>query len=164
MILSVNERFWSKVDIRGPDDCWPWLAALFTDGYGAFCLDRRIQSAHRIVWIVTNGPIPEELCICHHCDNRACCNPTHLYIGTPGDNIQDAARKGRMARGECHYRAGLIDREVLEIRRLHAAGASQTSSAIRYGVSNSCINSIVHNETWRHLIEAEVVPIAVLGT
>ena len=94
-------RFWAKVDRSGGDlACWPWLASKRRNGYGQIGIRREgrlfVESAHRVAWELTHGPIPEGVSICHHCDNRPCCNPGHLFRGSQTDNMQDAAQKGRM--------------------------------------------------------------------
>jgi len=82
------KRFWSKVDIKGPDDCWNWKAALRGE-YGSFYLTRIERYAHRAAWILTNGEIPKGMDVLHKCDNKKCVNPNHLYVGTQVDNWRD---------------------------------------------------------------------------
>ena len=86
---NLKDRFWSKVDIKGPDDCWNWKTSLLSAGYGSFCIDYKTHSAHRVAWELTNGTIPAKKNCLHKCDNKKCCNPKHLYIGTQGDNVGD---------------------------------------------------------------------------
>jgi predicted DNA-binding protein (UPF0251 family) len=80
--------------------CWPWQGALGRGGYGHFRHKHVDYQAHRTMFLMTYGPIPPGLFICHHCDNPPCCNPSHLYLGTNADNAQDAKRKGRTATGD----------------------------------------------------------------
>lgn len=98
MRRSLEDRFWSKVRIGEPDDCWEWTATRFPSGYGNFSMGARSQGkvgAHRVAYELANGPIPPGMDICHHCDNPPCCNPRHLYAGSVSDNLRDAVRRGR---------------------------------------------------------------------
>jgi hypothetical protein len=94
--MTVAERFWAKVLMGGPDECWPYVGALNADKYGVFRVDRNgvgLVYAHRLAWSLTNGPIPEGLEIMHTCPVRprlrSCCNPAHLKPGTHEQNCQD---------------------------------------------------------------------------
>ena len=89
--------FWSKVEMRGPDECWPWLARRHEAGYGLFHIGRRAYRAHRLAFALSTGASPaRDLMICHSCDYPPCCNPLHLFAGTPSDNTWDAYKKGRV--------------------------------------------------------------------
>lgn len=160
---SIADRFWSKVNSSGgPDTCWPWTAFCLPNGYGHFwgyryIRDNRSRSksggAHRWAWELTRGPIPAEMFVLHRCDNPPCCNPAHLFLGTPADNMHDMVAKGREAhvRGENHGAAILTARTVLEIRTALSSGNSQQSLAGRFGVSQTLISAINLRKVWRHI-------------
>lgn len=81
-------RFWTKVDRSGgPDECWPWTASTYRNGYGQFGIGRaKVFCSHRIAWELTHGPIPDTLTVDHLCKNRLCQNPAHMEIVTRGEN------------------------------------------------------------------------------
>lgn len=98
-IINKEKLFWSKVIRLGPEECWNWKAGCFDTGYGAFRFNGKQAKASRIAWIFTNGDIPKNLYVLHHCDNKKCCNPSHLFLGTNGDNIRDYISKGHTLSG-----------------------------------------------------------------
>jgi hypothetical protein len=156
---SARTRFWEKIDIPlDGNACWPWLGALSSNGYGNVNLGGKTVRAHRVAWVLANGPIPDGMCVCHACDNPRCVNPIHLWLGTHGDNSRDMAAKGRCGgdqRGEANHHARLTDRDVLAIRRLAATGTlTQAEIGCRYGVTPSSVGNIVCRHSWRHLSEA----------
>lgn len=94
--------FWDRVDKSGgPDSCWPWTGALNKSGYGSYGAGGLIHTASRRAYELTNGPIPagpgyHGHVVMHSCDNRRCCNPKHLSVGTQTDNNEDRDRKRRL--------------------------------------------------------------------
>lgn len=92
---SLECRFWSKVEKT--DGCWEWKASLFkTTGYGQFALtSTKPETSHRMAYKLTCGDIQDGLFVLHKCDNRKCCNPAHLFLGTQKNNIDDMCQKGR---------------------------------------------------------------------
>jgi hypothetical protein len=148
----LAERFWSKVAIAGPDECWEWTASRTTFGYGQINIDHKPQRAHRVAWELAHGPIPDGLCVLHSCDNPPCVNPAHLRIGTDAENIVDMWSRERRTRsprlrGEAHGRAKLTDAQVAAIRERFAAGESQSALGREYGVSQSQVHLIVRGES-----------------
>lgn len=91
------DYFWSRVDrSRGPGACWPWQQKIGSSGYGVVYAGKgREARTHRVAFELTNGAIPVGLSVLHHCDNRPCCNPTHLFLGSAADNSRDMVAKGR---------------------------------------------------------------------
>ena len=93
---SVAERFHSKYAPVPFSGCWVWMGALSGKGYGKLMLkEHRLESAHRLSWLLHRGPIPDGLHVLHRCDVRTCVNPDHLFLGTNLDNIRDRIAKGR---------------------------------------------------------------------
>ncbi len=96
--MTAQERFWAKVDRRGPNECWPWLGSRIPkDGRGIFWNGERQESAPRAAFrIATGQAAPADKLVCHTCDNPPCVNPAHLWLGTARDNTLDAKAKGRL--------------------------------------------------------------------
>lgn len=143
------KRFWSKVDVGEVDECWAWQAGKDRQGYGHFSIHNKLWQAHRVVWVLTFGPISEGLLVCHHCDNKGCCNPYHLFLGTHADNRADAVGKGLLYGHITH--SGLAEDDVLTIRELYAEGNwTQQELADEFGVSNPTISHIICRRTWSY--------------
>lgn len=139
-------RFWSKVAIGRPDECWPWRAGAFDSGYGAFSIGRRLLRAHKVAFELSNGPLPDGMRACHTCDNRPCCNPAHLWSGSDADNVADRDRKGRTARGE---RSGTAKLTVATARLIRRDTGKQRDIAKRFGVCKSTVGYIKRGEYWK---------------
>lgn len=154
----LAKRFWPKVDVRGADECWEWMASKTSQGYGCIWSGGRYGKnilTHRVSWELHNGSIPDGLCVLHHCDNRACVNPRHLFLGTYADNTHDMMAKGRSIhpRGEAGGKAKLTERKIHEIRALLACGLSLRVIGRRYGVNHKSIYSIKIGRNWGWLKE-----------
>lgn len=148
---DLMTRFWSKVcKIEG---CWLWQASLDHKGYGQFAHAHKMMKAHRVAWMLTNGPIPDNLCVCHHCDVPACVNPAHLFLGTISDNSRDMVRKGRAPShvGEHSGRSNVTTAQVLEMRARFAQGVSRYQLAADYGLPYGTLCAILRRDTWYHL-------------
>lgn len=142
----------------GTQGCWEWQGAVDSKGYGGFWAEGRAQGAHRIAYELSTGrriPAGEGhhgICILHTCDNRRCCNPAHLFVGTQADNMRDMARKGRSGakpmRGSRNGQSKLTAADVATIRRWLPAGWLQSDVAAAFGVSQSCISQALSGATW----------------
>jgi hypothetical protein len=129
---SLEQRFWAKVNKT--NTCWEWKASTDFGNYGLFWNGKAMTRAHRMSWILHNGAIPTGSCVLHHCDNRSCVNPSHLFLGSKTDNNLDMNRKGRNAR--------LTWEQVAEIR---ASTLSHKELAYKYNVDRSHISHILSN-------------------
>lgn len=144
--------FWSRAGITTENDCWNWTASKDAYGYGNMLWGDRVLKAHRISYMLVCGSVPDDLCVCHTCDNRACVNPNHLWLGTNADNVRDKQQKGRVGalKGEQHYNARLTQESVETIRnRYNNGGISYDKLAKEYGVSKSQIYNIVKGIKWQ---------------
>ena len=141
--IPYNERFWAKVDQRGPDECWPWLAQRMPNGYARF----GDEVASRASWKVHHGAIPDGQCVLHSCDggSQGCVNPKHLYLGTRLKNAQDMKERGRA------YSPGkkLTEDDVVQIRAELADGAKIWDLAKRFDVHILTISRIRSGRTWK---------------
>ena len=149
-----ERRFWANVDVRDKDECWFWQASTDTNGYGRLRANGRLRGAHRLAWELVHGCIPKGMHVCHHCDSPACCNPDHLFLGTPADNAEDRRIKGRggAARGARNGRAKLTRRDVEQIRELYAMGRyTQGELGGRFNICKEHVQDIIHKRRWAWL-------------
>lgn len=150
LYLSGEDGFWSRVNvIKDKDLCWEWRGQLNDSGYGLFRINGEVIRAHRYAYELENGSIPSDLFVLHRCDNRACCRPSHLFLGTNKDNVDDMVKKGRQNRGEKNANAILDWGKVREIRTRIGNGEIRRALAEEYSVSYATICMIAENKTWR---------------
>ena len=142
---KTEDRFWSHVNTSGGvDSCWPWMKRLNHDGYGQFAFKSKPVSAHRMAFLFSGGTIPDDFLVLHKCDNPACCNPKHLFVGTHADNMADKVSKNRQSRifGEKHPNAKLSNRRVLALKKLRSLGWRQTTLAVFFGISRPHVSDV----------------------
>ena len=146
-------RFWDKVDRRGPDECWPWTAAISKNGYGSFGLNGGRLTSSRVAYGLGWWKDPGDEMVLHKCDNRRCCNPDHLYLGDVKQNARDMMERGRHKtvpqNGERNGNAKLTSAAVEEIRGQIAAGDNNKVIAARFGVTHQMISKIRRGHFWK---------------
>jgi len=155
-VVGLPERFWAKVQQGDVTSCWPWTAARKPNGYGYLTVRRPGDTrhttayAHRIAYELHNGAVPKGQDVCHACDNRACCNPGHLFAGSRSVNMADAATKGRTTQGSRNPASKLSEEQVADMRQRAGQGENYSSLAKRFNVTRSNAYYIVTRRTWRH--------------
>jgi len=152
----LEGRFWEKMKTND-NGCWEWQGS--THGYkgneyGTVRYNGKGISTHRLAYQLKKGEIPKGMLVCHSCDNRLCCNPDHLFLGTAKDNMKDMEQKGRTkyvaAPGELNGRAKLKVNQVIEIRKLHSTGNYTVKKlAEMYGCSIHIIYQVVSRRSWK---------------
>lgn len=139
--------------MRGPNDCWEWVAHRDAGGYGTIGRGHdKMYLAHRWAYYIEYGVDPGDKLVCHNCDNPSCVNPVHLWLGTDQDNTRDCHSKGRAStvkpKGEENGMAKLTERDI---KRIRASKESQYVLAERYGVSQSLVSLVQRHKIWRHV-------------
>lgn len=144
------EYFWSRVNIKSKNECWPWIWGLSMYGYGkcSTCVYGTNQ-AHRVAWMYSKGPIPKGMDVLHKCDNPPCCNPKHLFLGTNTENQMDKYLKGRQCKGETIGNSKLTQRQVDQIRDLYMEGYLQREIAVMFGVQRPHISRLINHVRWK---------------
>ena len=142
--LSIGElrQIFSKITRKGQDECWDWTGNL-ARGYGQVNIKGRSILVHRLIYRILVGPIPSDRILCHWCNNKRCCNPDHLYLGTYQTNNIDAVHMGKSG-------VKLSVEKVKMIRGYWETGQySQIQLGELFGVSNTSIHKIVKKKTWK---------------
>jgi hypothetical protein len=162
---NTMESFWARVDRLG-DGCWEWQGSKTSAGYGNLSWHGTRVQAHRVAYFLTFGGIKlatqfkhegwaktYRRFVLHKCDNRACCRPDHLFLGSMRTNLLDAYSKGRKVQPKSkHANAKLTAAQVRKIRAEYVAqGTRQVDLAARYGVTQRVISLIVRHETYKDI-------------
>jgi predicted XRE-type DNA-binding protein len=148
------DRFFKKV-LKQNNHCWEWQGARIKSKgqfwHGVLRRNNQGYLAHRFSWLIHNGPIPQGQFVLHQCDNPACVNPKHLFLGTQADNVQDMMNKGRHAdqRGELQSNVKLSEQQVLWIRSNNHLSRKQVAE--HFGVHPATITDIIKRRTWTHI-------------
>lgn len=157
MVYKFDEKykknFWSHVDILDKEKCWEWKLSKNIFGYGRVRYKNTMTIASRIAYAITDNEIPDGLFVCHHCDNRSCCNPNHLFLGTIRDNVLDMEAKGRARHpfGEKLNSSLLKDCDILKIREMYSKrNITAIKLAELFNVCDSTIINIVNGKTWKY--------------
>lgn len=163
---NTPENFWSRVARGLPSACWDWLGAKTSSGYGNLTWHGMPAQAHRVAYWLAHGQIGLQTgfrhegraksyrrFVLHSCDNRACCNPEHLFLGSMSTNLKDAYAKGRKVQPRsAHSNAKLSGDQVREIRARYDTGsAKQVALAQEFGVSQRVISLVVRRETYKDI-------------
>jgi len=140
-----------NVSLNEASGCWEWSGLKTPKGYGLVSIEGKKFRAHRLSYEFNRGKIPDGLFVCHHCDNRCCVNPDHLFVGTNEDNIADMVAKGRQARvsGSQNGSARLSAADVIAIR--NARGIKQKELARQYGITQGQVSAIQLRKKWAHI-------------
>ncbi len=163
---KVIERFWSKIAVGGPDECWDWQAGTAEGGYGRFKIASFEQRhANRVAWAIANDQEPGDLVVRHTCDRPVCCNPAHLLLGTHADNTRDKMERGRHRngdhRGERNGRAMLANADVAKIVGCFRDGLNNMQIARRFPVGHALVSRIRTGRSWQPQAAAAGWPPAV---
>lgn len=144
----LEKRLLEKILITS-SDCWEWQGNLYK-GYGRVKINYKSYPTHRLSAHIYKGfSLESSKFICHHCDNKKCCNPGHLYIGDHKTNMRDVVDRKLMPSGINNHNSKLNLKKVIEIKELLSKNISQRVIAAKFKVSRNCIAQIHHNKTWR---------------
>lgn len=146
-----------KYEVDTETGCWNCTShKTGSHRYHCIGINGKPYLVHRVMYERYKGEIPKGMHVLHHCDNRSCCNPDHLFIGTNLDNIRDMCTKGRQARGERNAWHKLTAKQVRAIRKASVT-KNQYDLAEKYNLNQSTISRILRGKTWKHLIDKEPI-------
>lgn len=148
---NTIQDFWNKVDIKTPNECWIWQG--HTERYGHISYQGKKWGAHRLSWTLSNSKdIPNDMYVCHHCDNPRCVNPNHLFLGTTQDNTRDKTIKGRQTKGEEFWSSKLTEQDILDIRNMPYGNRGDNKRIqLKYNISGVQVRNIINRKHWKHI-------------
>jgi len=162
--VAEKKRFYAKIDTTGT--CWEWHGSMAPNGYGQFYREKgKSRQAHRIAWEYENGEIPQGLYVCHKCDNRKCCRPDHLFLGTHSDNMRDMVSKNRHntvpgcfamlkvrnCSGSRNPQAKLSEEDAELIKSIPKVYGRGAKVARHFGVHEEIVSGIWRGKRWKHI-------------
>lgn len=145
--------------VKNENGCWIWPLSKDKDGYGFIKLykhyglkeERKQLRVHRVSYEIFKGKISDNLYVCHKCDNPSCCNPDHLFLGSPKDNAHDSLSKNRNYIGEKNGSSKLKEKDINQIKKLYKIGWSQQKIADFFNVSQVLISKVIRKKIWPHV-------------
>lgn len=150
--VTPEQRFWKYLTRGLSNECWFWRGYKNRYGYGEFRCFYKKYAAHRFSYELHHGVIDNGMSVLHKCDNPACCNWAHLFLGTTHDNMMDKVKKGRQQRGEGIHQSKITEADVLEILHLRDQGVRQVAIATKFGISQPRVSKIIRREAWTHVL------------
>ena len=159
---SAEKRFWSKV-VKSLG-CWEYIGNIKEGKYGTIGVGGKYNNknvyAHRLSFFLSNGFLPDDLSVCHKCDNPKCVNPDHLFLGTTQDNVNDMVKKGRQTFGSRNPRAILSDSKIIEIINLWNNNETIKDISLKFNTSRANVCTIINRNSWKHLNIKVTKPLA----
>lgn len=150
----LPDRLRDKSRHNSESGCREWTAGKGSHGYGTIYVKGKYKLAHRVSYELVKGEIPSGLVVCHHCDNRLCINPDHLFLGTHGDNVADKVSKGRQRRGSGVPTSKLRERDIITI--LASEKSTNRELAEKFNTSHQQISRIRTGKHWGHIRSVDV--------
>ena len=157
-LQNTPEVLWKKVNVKNPDECWPWIGSITKSGYGRTWIGDKGYYAHRVIFNLANPGMIELRAptnkkargfLMHLCDNRVCCNPTHLRVANLRENNLDMHEKGRVKHktGEDHHRSVFTNTQIDEIMSMRNNGITMSLIAKKMNANKSTVKSLIRRKT-----------------
>lgn len=152
-LKTVRERLEENYLVNEKNGCWEWMGMINKAGYGRITIKQKKYLVHRAAYQEFIGLTPNNLLVCHKCDNPKCINPDHLFLGTHKDNGEDKTKKGRAPsfKGSKNPSAKLKEKDVKNIRKMHSKGIPSKILAIKFNINVVQINNIIRYASWKDI-------------